>query len=104
MSGPCPRPYHLPENLPRVLPDNTRAVIDTGAWQPSAIFDWLQQTGKVETAEMYRTFNCGIGMVVCVAAADAAAAVAQLSGSGEDSRIIGRIEQGDGEPGVVFAN
>ena len=94
----------LTENLPRVLPENTRAVIDTGTWQQSAVFDWLQQTGKVETAEMYRTFNCGIGMVVCVAEADAAAAVARLTSNGEDARIIGRIEPGDGEPGVVFTS
>jgi phosphoribosylformylglycinamidine cyclo-ligase len=94
----------LTENLPRVLPENTRAVIDTGAWQQSAVFDWLQQTGKVETPEMYRTFNCGIGMVVCVAEADAGAAVAQLAANGEDARIIGRVEQGDGKPGVVLAS
>ena len=94
----------LTENLPRVLPGNTRAVIDTGAWQQSAVFDWLQQTGKVETAEMYRTFNCGIGMVVCVAGSDAETALAQLAASGEDARIIGRIEPADGKPGIVLAS
>ena len=93
----------LTENLPRVLPENTRAVIDTGAWQQSAVFDWLQQTGKVEKAEMYRTFNCGIGMVVCVAESDAAAALAQLAASDEDARIIGRIEPAAGKPGIVLA-
>ena len=94
----------LTENLPRVLPENTRAVIDTGAWQPGVVFDWLQQKGNVETAEMYRTFNCGIGMVVCVAAADARTALDHLNSLGEDARIIGHIEQSEGEPGVVYTS
>jgi phosphoribosylformylglycinamidine cyclo-ligase len=92
----------LTENLPRVLPDNTRAVINSGAWQAGAIFDWLQQTGNVETMEMYRTFNCGIGMVVCVAAADARLALDHLNSLGEDARIIGHVEPGDGKPGVIY--
>ena len=92
----------LTENLPRVLPDNTRAVIDTGSWQPGAVFDWLQENGNVETAEMYRTFNYGIGMVVCVAAAEAQSALDHLAGLGEQATIIGHIEQHDGTPGVVY--
>ena len=63
----------LTENLPRVLPADTLAVIDTASWQRPAIFDWLQRNGNVAEAEMLRTFNCGIGMVVCVAAGDALA-------------------------------
>ena len=94
----------LTENLPRVLPENTRAVIDTQAWQPAAIFDWLQRTGNVDTQEMYRTFNCGIGMVVCVAAEDAQAALEHLSSQGEDACIIGRVEQGVGSPEVIFSD
>jgi len=93
----------LTENLPRVLPEDTRAVIDTTAWQRPAVFDWLQETGKVAAPEMYRTFNCGIGMVVCVAEADAAATVAQLTASGEDARIIGRIEPRAGRSGIELA-
>jgi len=92
----------LSENLPRVLPENTCAVIDTGSWQQSAIFDWLQHNGNVETQEMYRTFNCGIGMVVCVAAADAATTVAHLNEQGEDARIIGHVDPGEGAPVVKF--
>ena len=94
----------LTENLPRVLPDNTCAVIDTGAWQAGVVFDWLQQKGNVETAEMYRTFNYGIGMVVCVAAADAQQALDHLAGVGEEATIIGHVEQVDGEPGVVYTS
>jgi phosphoribosylformylglycinamidine cyclo-ligase len=94
----------LTENLPRVLPENTRAVIDTDAWQAGTIFDWLQHNGNVETMEMYRTFNCGIGMVVCVAAADARTALDHLNSLGEDARIIGHIEQSEGKPGVVYTS
>jgi phosphoribosylformylglycinamidine cyclo-ligase len=92
----------LSENLPRVLPENTCAVIDTGSWQQSAVFDWLQRNGNVETQEMYRTFNCGIGMVVCVAATDAATTVAHLNEQGEDARIIGHVDPGEGAPAVKF--
>ena len=93
----------LTENLPRVLPENTCAVIDTGSWQQSPVFDWLQHNGNVETQEMYRTFNCGIGMVVCVAEADADQAVTHLNEQGEDARIIGHVDPGEGVPVVTFA-
>jgi phosphoribosylformylglycinamidine cyclo-ligase len=92
----------LSENLPRVLPENTAAEIDTASWQQSAVFDWLQEHGNVETAEMYRTFNCGIGMVVCVAANDADKAIAHLTSQGEDARLIGNIVQSEGEPVVRY--
>ena len=81
----------LTENLPRVLPENAAARIDTSSWQRPAVFDWLQQHGNVEDSEMYRTFNCGIGMVVCVAAADADKALDILSDSGEQAGRIGEI-------------
>ena len=60
----------LTENLPRVIPDNLNAQIDLNAWQFPAIFDWLQSNGNVSQADMLLTFNCGVGMVVCVAAED----------------------------------
>jgi len=90
----------LTENLPRVLPPDTRAVVATSSWQRPAIFDWLQRNGNVADAEMYRTFNCGIGMVVCVAAGDAAAAIEHLAAQGEDAQLIGHIEQASGSPEV----
>jgi phosphoribosylformylglycinamidine cyclo-ligase len=90
----------LTENVPRVLPAGTRAVINTSTWQPPEIFDWLQQHGNVEPQEMYRTFNCGIGMVVCAAQTDADAVIAHLKAEGEDARLIGEIEAGDKQPGV----
>ncbi len=61
----------LLENLPRVMPSDTQANIDSTTWTKPAIFDWLQEKGNVDTTEMYRTFNCGIGMVLVVAAKDA---------------------------------
>ncbi len=92
----------LTENLPRVLPQGTRAVIDAGSWQRPAIFDWLQQQGNVEPQEMYRTFNCGIGMVACVAAADADDIVTHLSAQGEDARVIGHVESGSEAPAAII--
>lgn len=85
----------LLENIPRVLPRNTRAVIDSDSWQRPAIFDWLQEQGNVEVREMYRTFNCGIGMVMAVSAEQADSIVDMLHQHGETAMVIGRIEAGD---------
>lgn len=92
----------LTENLPRVLPQGTRAIIDASSWQRPAIFDWLQQQGNIESQEMYRTFNCGIGMVVCVAETDADQALGHLIAAGEDASIIGRIEAGEEIPEAII--
>jgi len=93
----------LPENLPRVLPDNANAQIDTKSWQRPAIFEWLQEHGNVEDFEMLRTFNCGIGMVVCVAAADAEKAIAVITEQGEQVVKIGEIVAGDADsPRVIL--
>jgi phosphoribosylformylglycinamidine cyclo-ligase len=92
----------LPENLPRVLPKDCRAVIDSSAWQRPAIFDWLQQQGNIADSEMYRTFNCGIGMALVVPAAEAETAMAELRASGEEVSQIGIIEPySDGEQVVI---
>ncbi|WP_027873487.1 phosphoribosylformylglycinamidine cyclo-ligase [Spongiibacter marinus] len=85
----------LLENIPRVLPRNTRAVIDSDSWQRPAIFDWLQEQGNVEAREMYRTFNCGIGMVMAVSAEQADSIVDMLHQHGETAMVIGRIEASD---------
>jgi phosphoribosylformylglycinamidine cyclo-ligase len=87
----------LLENLPRVLPAHCSAVIDTGSWQWPEVFNWLQDKGGVATREMYRTFNCGVGMVLCLAATDAARAIAQLEDAGHQAWQIGRIENGSNE-------
>jgi len=82
----------LLENIPRVLPEHTRAVLDPRSWTRPAIFNWLQEQGNVASQEMYRTFNCGIGMVICVAQSDVAATLAELNGAGETACVIGHIE------------
>ncbi len=82
----------LTENLPRVMPAKTRAVINADAWQRPAIFDWLQEKGNIRDEDMYLTFNCGIGMVICVNSMDAEQAVTVLEEQGEQAWIIGTIE------------
>jgi phosphoribosylformylglycinamidine cyclo-ligase len=92
----------LLENLPRVLPAATRALIDTCAWPRPPIFTWLQEQGRLPDEEMYRTFNCGIGMVACIAAKDAQAALACLHEQGEQAWVIGQIEGATGPAHVVL--
>ncbi|WP_235839865.1 phosphoribosylformylglycinamidine cyclo-ligase, partial [Derxia lacustris] len=82
----------LTENVPRVLPDTTRAALDKASWSRPPVFDWLQANGNVADDEMHRVFNCGIGMVIVVAPADAAAVSATLAAGGETVFTIGRIE------------
>lgn len=92
----------LPGNLPRVLPAGTRAVIDPRSWSRPPIFDWLQTHGNIEDSEMYRTFNCGVGMVLALDAADAERALKLLEQSGETASIIGHIEPHEEGQRVVF--
>lgn len=90
----------LLENIPRVLPMNTNAEIDAKAWSMPMVFQWLQQQGNVATQEMYRTFNCGIGMVVVVEPAQVQSALQHLTSCGLPAWQIGHIGQGNGEPVV----
>jgi len=92
----------LPGNVPRVLPKGVRAVIDGRAWKRHAIFDWLQENGGIEDFEMYRTFNCGIGMVLAVDAQDAEKTIDILQATGETASVIGRIERFEGDDQVVI--
>jgi phosphoribosylformylglycinamidine cyclo-ligase len=94
----------LPENLPRVLPQGTRAIIDSGSWQRPALFDWLQEQGNVAESEMLRTLNCGVGMVVCVGSADAERTLELLAQQGETAWRLGRIEQTTDEPHVEITS
>ena len=80
------------ENIPRVLPENTCAVIDESSWQWPAIFNWLQQAGNVSRHEMYRTFNCGVGMIIALSPANADKALQLLQDAGEKAWKIGVIE------------
>ena len=91
----------LPENLPRVLPEGARAVVDTASWTMPPVFRWLSEAGNVARPEMYRTFNCGLGMALVVPRDRAEDAVSLLNGAGETAWIAGRIETGDRD--VVLA-
>jgi phosphoribosylformylglycinamidine cyclo-ligase len=92
----------LTENLPRVIPDNLNAQIDLKSWQFPAIFDWLQSNGNVSQADMLITFNCGVGMVVCVAAEDEVATLNLLNELGETAFVMGEIITGEGKAEVIY--
>jgi phosphoribosylformylglycinamidine cyclo-ligase len=91
----------LVDNIPRVLPDGLEVVLERKAWPLPAIFEWLQHHGNISDAEMARVFNCGIGMTVHVAAADAQRALGVLAAAGQDACIIGEVQSGT--RGVVIA-
>jgi phosphoribosylformylglycinamidine cyclo-ligase len=94
----------LTENLPRVLPPGCQATIRRDAWTLPPVFQWLQSAGRIDAGEMLRTFNCGVGMVVCVGAEDAAEATRRLTDAGETVFEIGEITASDAaQPGVVYA-
>lgn len=80
------------ENLPRVLPENCSIRIDANAWQRPDVFHWLQQAGNISDTEMFRTFNCGIGLVLVVPQSAKAAVIALLAEQGEQAIEIGSIE------------
>ncbi|MCP5160250.1 MAG: phosphoribosylformylglycinamidine cyclo-ligase [Hahellaceae bacterium] len=87
----------LLENIPRVLPDDAKAVINLNSWTMPGVFQWLQEKGNVQTREMYRTLNCGVGMVICVPADKAEDALALLQAAGESPWIIGHIAHADAD-------
>ena len=92
----------LTENIPRVLPQHLTAVIERSEWPLPPLFQWLQQEGQIADAEMHRVFNCGIGMVVIVAEADAGAAMQLLAAAGEQVHHIGLIKaRGEGQAQTI---
>lgn len=91
------------ENIPRVLPDNTQAIIDGNSWEWPAVFEWLQQAGDVTTHEMYRTFNCGVGIIIALPQTEVESALKLLTTLGENAWQIGTIgELPAGEEQVVI--
>jgi phosphoribosylformylglycinamidine cyclo-ligase len=89
-------------NVPRMLPDAVQASIDRSTWPRPPVFDWLQAHGGVADDEMHRVFNCGIGMVLAVAASDARAAIDALNRAGEQAFDVGEvIARPDGAPHAV---
>jgi phosphoribosylformylglycinamidine cyclo-ligase len=91
----------LVENIPRVVPEGLEVVLERKSWPREAVFDWLQRQGQVADAEMYRVFNCGIGMTVQLRASDAARAIQILREAGQEALVIGEVRTGT--RGVVIA-
>ncbi|CEE90102.1 phosphoribosylaminoimidazole synthetase (AIR synthetase) [Xenorhabdus nematophila str. Anatoliense] len=91
------------ENIPRVLPENTQARINSASWEWPAVFTWLQQAGSVSTHEMYRTFNCGVGMIIAIPQSQAELAISYLNATGENAWQIGTIAElnADEQPVVI---
>lgn len=87
----------LQENLPRVLPEKAKAVVDLNSWKRPEVFNWLQRGGNVEEYEMYRTLNCGVGMILVVDQDNAQAAIDLLNAEGETAWQIGSIAEADAE-------
>ena len=85
----------LLENIPRVLPDGSHAVVEADSWEQPALMGFLQSQGRIPTAEMARTFNCGVGMVLVVEESNVDALTAELAAGGETVFRIGRIEAGE---------
>ncbi len=92
----------IPGNLPRVMPENTRAVLDEKAWPKPEIFGLIQKLGGVARDEMYSTFNMGLGLIAVVPASDVGSAIAAVRDAGYDAFEVGRIERGDGEPQAII--
>jgi phosphoribosylformylglycinamidine cyclo-ligase len=86
----------LSENVPRVLPHGIAPHIDLGAWVPPPVFAWLRQAGSIDEAEMLRTFNCGIGLVLVAAPDGADTVLGALDAAGETPVCIGELEPGRG--------
>ncbi|MDR1831201.1 MAG: phosphoribosylformylglycinamidine cyclo-ligase [Fusobacteriaceae bacterium] len=90
----------LPENLPRTIPGGLRPVVEKKRIPTPEIFRWLQKTGDIPEAEMYGTFNMGVGFVLTVRPQDAAGVIADLAAAGEQAFVIGHVEKGEG--GLCF--
>lgn len=92
----------ITENLPRVLPVGINARIDLSSWEFPDIFQWLQEQGNVSLADMLTTFNCGIGMIACVASEDEKATLETLQSLGETVFVIGELAESEGKPEVIY--
>ncbi len=92
----------LLENLPRVIPNHLQAEINTSSWQQGAIFDWLAEHGNITQHEMYRTFNCGVGLVLIVAADAVDTCIHELQASGETVYQLGEISKANHAARVIF--
>ncbi len=91
----------LLENIPRVLPDDLAAKLDNTSWELPEIFQFLQDAGNIELTEMYRVFNCGVGMILILSAKESADAIKHLEAQGEKAWLIGEIIKNNGEQVVI---
>ena len=92
----------LLENIPRVLPETVTAEVNTGSWEMPPVFHWLRDTGGLDAVELYRTFNCGVGYVVIVAAADAQAALVDLNACGQTAWRLGQVRERSADEAQVL--
>ncbi len=92
----------ITDNLPRVLPEGLNAEVELASWRLPPVFAWLMRQGGIAEAEMLRTFNCGIGMIVVIEAEKADALTQLLVREGESARVIGKLVAGEGEPRVIY--
>ncbi len=90
----------IPGNLNRVLPNDCHAVVQEASWEWPALFTWMMETANIQREEMYRTFNCGVGMILVVEAADAEQAISLLQESGETAFVVGEIKAGSSDQHV----
>jgi phosphoribosylformylglycinamidine cyclo-ligase len=91
----------LLENIPRVLPNNLAARLDSSSWTMPDIFKWLQTEGNIDSKEMYRVLNCGIGMVVVTSKNSSQAVIDYLKDSGENAWLVGEIVNSTGNQVVI---
>ena len=90
------------ENIPRVLPDNTQAIINSESWRWPSIFHWLQQVGSIDSHEMYRTFNCGVGLIIVLPKSFVEPAIKFLNACGEKAWLLGEIKSSNSVERVVI--
>lgn len=90
------------ENIPRVLPENCQAIIDAGSWQWPPLFHWLQEMGNITQHEMYRTFNCGVGMIIVLPKEDAVAAIDFLNANDEKAWLLGEVRAAKSDDQVII--
>ena len=91
----------LLENIPRVLPDHLSAKLNSNSWSQPEIFKWLQKEGNIDTHEMYRVLNCGVGMVVIISKESSSQAIEHLSACGENAWLIGEVVHSKGEQVII---
>ncbi|MBL8087896.1 MAG: phosphoribosylformylglycinamidine cyclo-ligase [Chthonomonas sp.] len=89
------------DNIPRILPTDCRVIIDRRSWTPLPIFQMIQEAGNIETAEMYRVFNMGVGMVLICSREVAPSVVQRLSQEGENAAIIGEVQKGPNDVQIM---